>query len=535
MKWFLAVLFLFSALHAEVSVKVDRDTVKLNESIHITFVSDQKIKKQPDFSPLEKDFEILSQSQNSSTRMINGTTNHEISWSLTLMSKKKGDITIPSLNFGSQQSKPVIIHVDDAALSKQGDPLFFEVELSPSQQVYEQSQLIYTLRFYRSVNLYSGRLSDIQVSDPDAIIEKIGEDKEYDVINDGTRYLVLERKYAVFPQHPDELTFSPITFEGQIVTGGRSMFNMHTQYKRLSSQPAIIDVKPIPPPFTRQNWLAAEDVKLVDEWSGDIAQITVGEPITRTVTIMADGCLSSQIPSFDLNLPGDVKQYPDKPQTFNQNLGNGFTGIKQTKTALIASKPGTLTLPEISVKWWDVNANLARESTLPEMTLHIVDAPPTEATTTEVIEQVPSTLPQPVPLWAWVLIGLNGVWIIGLPLVLIQKRKPSQKKPTKNPTLSKIKQSLKNACLANNAKETHKHLLEWAKITFPHLKPLNLSTLKTCVSEELQEEISDLNEALYSPNALWTGQDFWQAFSTFKPSDAKEGKQSSSALKNLYE
>lgn len=534
MSKFLFVFLIFTlTLQAEISVKVNRDYVRLNESILVTFKADQKLRVQPDFSPLMRDFDIVSQNQSSSTRMVNGHIDHEVSWQLTLISKRMGDLVIPSIQFGQEQSEPVAIQVIDAAQPTKGDPLFFEVELNPSQNVYEQSQLIYTLRFYRSVNLYNGRLSDLQLSDSDAIVEQLGEDKEYEQMANGTRYLVLERQYALFPQHEGKLAISPMVFEGQMVTSGRSIFNMQTQYARLSSEGLMIDVKPIPPPFNRQNWLAAQDVKLVDVWSGDIAQVAIGEPITRTVTIMADGCLGSQIPPLALNLPADIKQYPDKPQTQNQTVKGGCTGILQTKVAMIFTKPGAVTLPEIKVSWWDVKADKMRTTTLPELTLMVNDTQVVEAPPMAPVEEKPVVQPAAVPIWAWVLIGFNGVWMAAFIFLFFKKKRVKKVAAPADPSLSQLKQLIKQASLANDPKGTEKYLLEWAKKVFPQLKPLNLTTLMEFVSEELSEEIGDLNESLYSPDSLWTGQDFWKAFSAHQVINAQPVEEPEGALKSF--
>ncbi len=531
MKKLLCFLLFCASIGAEITVKVPRRTVKLNESIQVTFKSDQKIKAQPDFKPLQADFEILSQNQNSSTRIINGQIDHDYSWNVVLMSKKEGNVTIPPIRFGPYQSEPVTIQVTEAQAAAKGDPIYFEVEISPTGQVYEQSQVVYTVRFYRAVNLYNGRISDISVSDPDTIVESLGEDKEYDQMSGGTRYLVLERKYAVFPQHAGELTFSPIVFEGQIVTGGRSIFNMQTQHTYLTSDPIKISVKPIPPPFTRQNWLAAQDVKLVDEWSGDIAKVKAGEPITRTVTIMADGCLASQIPNLNIPLPEHLKQYPDKPQTYNQTAGAGNTGVKQIKIALIASEPGSITLPEIQVNWWDVKANRMRTSSLPELTLQVLNDP--VAAPAPVPEAIAPAKPHSVPIWAWLLIGLNGIWMFALLVIWIKGRKP-KKSLENDASLSRIRQGLKDACLASDAKGAEKALLAWAKLTYPKLKPLNLGSLTDYVTGDLLEEVEDLNESLYSPHTLWNGKDLWQAFQAFKPAKAKSSEGAEAVLKDLY-
>jgi hypothetical protein len=52
----------------------------------------------------------------------------------------------------------------------------------------------------------------------------------------------------------------------------------------------------------------------------------VGEPITLTLTLTAEGCMGNQIPLISLNLPEEIKQYQDKPQIENNVKGERNVG-----------------------------------------------------------------------------------------------------------------------------------------------------------------------------------------------------------------
>ena len=66
-------------------------------------------------------------------------------------------------------------------------------------------------------------------------------------------------------------------------------------------------VKPVPSPFQKNNWFAANDVIIKGEWSADPSRMELGEPVTWTLTLMADGCLGSQIPEVPLRLPAELR------------------------------------------------------------------------------------------------------------------------------------------------------------------------------------------------------------------------------------
>lgn len=546
--FFILFLLLFNAVvfAEDVSVNVSRREVGANESFTVEFSSGQKMNEQPDFAPLENDFDILSNSQGYHTSIINGVISQKASWQLELVPKHEGKLVIPPIQFGKSSSQPVVIEVTPAKSGGQKDSLYLEAEVSPKEGAYEQSQLIYTLRLCSTLNISQGAISEVTVNDPDAMIEKLGKDIQYEKTQkNGSRVTVLERKYAVFPQRAGELIFSPVIFEGRIMIG-TNFFNAQTQFKRVSSNEVKVEVKPIPSPFQKHNWLAAENVTLVEAWSADPSKITLGEPITWTLTLTADGCLGSQIPAIPILLPKELKQYEDKPEISNKPKENGNIGVRETKIALIATKPGTLELPEITVKWWDVKADKIKEAKLPARTitveagqvaLNTVLDEQTAAVSHEDAQslQESSVQSQLLPVWAWCLIGLNAIWIIGLAFFAFKKL--NLKSSRKHDSAGQIRSQLKKACQIHDAKLAEASLLSWAGLISIEGKPQTLMGLKPHVSKELQEAIDELNQALYGRKSGWEGESLWQAFAAFKlPKKAHSNKKAEEPiLKKLYQ
>lgn len=531
--YFLCMLFAASVCCAEpVKTTLSQKIVGSNESFSVVFSTHENLNGMPDFSPLKEDFDILSNSQGVSTSIINGKVNQEISWSLVLMPKRVGKLTLPAIPFGSRSSLPEEIEVTAAAASHSSDPFFVETEVQPKTDVYEQTQLLYTVKLYCSVN-GQGSLSEVKVNDPDAIIEKIGNDNEYDHYHtNGKRYRVIERKYAVFPQKAGELVFSPILFEGRIHRGN-SFFNAHSPITRMKSGEEKVVVKPVPSPFQKHNWFAATDVIIKGEWSADPSQLTLGEPVTWTLTLMADGCLGSQIPDVPLRLPAELRSYPDKPEISNQHKADGLIGVKQLKVVLIPSKAGEVKIPEISVKWWDLKGDQIREAKLPETIIQVTDGlvamndspiPEAVAPAPEIEEKPVDT--RPLPEWVWAAVALNVLLIAAIAFLLRKKRKPDP--------LTQVRKDLKLACAAGDAKQAEAALLTWAGILNPEEKYWNLLKIKQAVPEPFQLALDQLYGALYSQKLGWDGELLWKAFVAFKKQKPSNADKKSEMLKELY-
>ena len=183
-----------SAFAVPVTVMVDRDPVNINESFQIIFESDNSV-GDPDFSPLNGDFRILGKSRQSSINIINGDMKRSNKWVLTVMANRTGELNIPVIHFGKARSEPSRVMVKKSGAgsgsSVSSDDVFIEVEAKPVNP-YVQAQVIYTLKLYRAVETGNASLSDPEVSTGDAVIKKLGDDKEYEIHKDGKQYLVTE-------------------------------------------------------------------------------------------------------------------------------------------------------------------------------------------------------------------------------------------------------------------------------------------------------------------------------------------------------
>lgn len=548
--YFLIACTVFTVLDAALEVKVSKSIVGLNESFNLDIASRQQPQAQPDFSPLQENFEILSCGQSSSIKIMNNATTRENHWHLVLQPKSEGELTIPSIACGNEHSVPQKIQVTAPRIIKQDDSLILETEVTPKEAVFEQSQLIYTIKLYRSVNLSQAAFSEFKVNDSDAIIERLGNDTESEFMHpNGTRYILLERKYAVFPQREGELTFSPMIFDATVIKGGSSFLNVQTEHKRISSNAIKVQVKPIPAPFQKGDWFPANNVQLNEEWSADPNTMTAGEPITRTITLTAEGCTGNQIPAVALNFPNQLKHYLDKPEITNKTGAQGFVGVRQMKVALISSKAGEIVLPEVKVKWWDLKTNQERTAILPSKTLHVQEAAIAMNTTPlPKVDQIDTSqdLQSPsvgfseelnLPGWAWGLIGLNSIWIFILFKAVFRKLlKTLPISAGKLTSSSDIKKEIKQACKLNDAKQAETKLLAWLIGIYPQVSPQSLAGIKPHLSIDLQEAIDELNEALYGHNKSWEGESLWQAVSSFtaKREPGQTNPKHSKHLKELY-
>ena len=564
-------LLLFSVLTgataqaANITVTTSRNPVALDDSFHLIYEADSSVDDGPDFSPVYQNFDILSSSQSTNMRSINGNWSLKKTWDLTVIAKDIGKFTIAPIKFGKDLSPAIQISIVNSSSPNSVAPdgqstipakIFLESSID-KKSGWVQSQFVYTIRLLRTVDIANASLSEPESSDTDAIIKKISEDN-YQTTRNGIQYEVFERSYAIFPQKSGTVRINPITFEGRInAQQPRSIFDqfrMSGQIKRLRSKAVELNVKPAPDAVKLQDWLPASNVRLIEEWSDDINNITAGEPVTRTITIAAEGLSAVQLPDLQFQNIKDLKQYPDKSVSEDKQTATGVTGLKQIKVALIPGNTGSYTLPEIRLQWWNTKTNKKEVATLAPV---IITATGSAITPTSNIQaNVPVALDNALPTenknpaavttiinhepyWKWLALFFAIAWLITL-LALIKKSKINRSRPINKS--DKPLQSVKSAASMvekqaknDNAEETKLALITWSRIFYNNKDISNLSQIADYCSADLKQAIRLLNESLYSTEKIsWQGNELLTAFKEEKKLKHKLADKHASALKPLY-
>lgn len=517
------------AYAADIQVKVDRSHIELNETFTLVFEASEAVDDDPDFSPLEKDFQVLNQSTSSNISIINGQYTRNQRWSVSLLPLREGSITIPSISFGSDTSPQYQVTIKPVQKSseKSGAEFMSELDISTDSS-YPQAQIIVTQRLLSSRNINGYEFSKLQFSGVDVDIEPLGELKQYQTRRGNTNYLVLEQHFAVFPQTAGELTIEPSIATARLALNNKrnsyDPFRSNTKTVRRASAKKSIDVMPVPGTFKGRHWLVANEVQLVEEFP-EGENFKPGDPITRTISILADGQSSSQLPEFKITDIKNLKQYPDQPLLNNNVTEKGITGIQQIKVAIIPSQAGSYTLPEISVPWWNIKTGKMEIAKVKQRSFDVGSAAAGSSTPASQPAQ-PATQPitaidtpaQPElditgstentttedttgsALWKLLSLLLFIAWLVTIFLFWKQKRSINQTDTSTaqaTPSLKTSYKQLENACQKSDAQACKVALLYWANALFENEPVYSLGELAKRVDAPLAEQINNLNSLLY--------------------------------------
>ena len=420
--------------------------------------------------------------------------------------------------------------------------IFIEVTATPSDP-YVQSQVVYTMTLYRGVSTGRSSLTLPEVSGGEAIIEKLGQDREFQTIFEGRSFVALERRYAIFPQASGPMTIDPVTFEAVVVSP--SGFSNVQRYR---SDPVELSVRSaVPPPaaFADAAWLPAQSLSVDERWSSTDNELTAGVPQTRTLTIDALGVLETQLPDLEIPQSDDIRQYGDQPEMIREPEQDGLRSRRIERFAVLAQSPGSHLLPEVELPWFDVTNESWQVARVPARSLVVLPGSDPVAITSEPVaaeEAQPPTDSASSRVWQGVSAGLSVLWLATLAFAL-RTRQPAIEPPPKTAetppparsTNRRLLRRIREACDNNDGRLARRLLLEWSEVRFPDDAPRSLGALAALLPESLATPIADLERELYGPGtADWDGQALRAAIKNVDSVDRGSDITSGDGLLPLY-
>ena len=504
------LLFGFAgATLAEVNVSIDSDPVRVNESFQLVFAIDYAPEQDPDFSVLQQHFTILGNNRSSSISLIDGEYRRGTEWMLQLIPERVGEITIAPIRFDKERSKPFQIRVRPATLTAvPRDELVLEL-FADVDAVYVQGQVLLPLRLLSTSDISAYRFGDVRIDSLDVVIEPLGDERQYQARIDDRRYLVRERQFALFPQQSGRLRVEPVMAEAEVrydpfQTGGA---------RRIRSRPLALEVKPIPVDYRAAYWLPATRLELREDWRGDTSALIAGEPVTRSVTLLADGLTAAQLPQLELLAIDGIKQYPEAPGLENGRTHDGIRGRREQIVALIAGAAGVYRVPELRVPWWNLETGRMEVASLPARELTVAPAAGVAlsqaAAGAENLAATPATAAAAGNrLWQWLSLLLGCGWAASVFYWWNHSRRAASRvtAPTQNEALQAASHRLYNSCAANDAAAARHALLAWGRVLLAPREIIHLHQLGNVCGDTLMREIEALDRSLYAKDhGAWHG------------------------------
>jgi hypothetical protein len=272
-------------------------------------------------------------------------------------------------------------------------------------------------------------------------------------------------------------------------------------------------------------------LSLNESWNPEPDNAQVGDSLTRSLIVKAEGLASTQLPPLPGTEVAGLRRYPDQPVLGNQNTERGLVGSREEREALVPTRSGAIELPSVDVVWWNTFEDHLEHSSLPARTLQVAANP-------SLVVDTPASTPQVEAhadsdtLWRWQLstLILACTTLLGFGLWWRGRWKPAVLRTAQTgPSPRTVLDELKRACLANDSHATRQALDAWAR-----QQPETLADMAARFVP-LSDALDGLNGALYSETGQhWQGDELWRAIKAIPMAERVQDPVGDSGLPPLY-
>ncbi|WP_246225536.1 BatD family protein [Vibrio agarilyticus] len=506
---------------AEFTAAVSKTRVSKNEVFELVITTDQAVKQNSiDFSRLKDHFYLGQPSLYQSEHIINGKRRKQTQWRLSLAANQLGQLTIPSFTIDGVSTQPITIFVEANPSEPKAEDL---VKLHASLDrdiLYPQQNAQLTSKIIITAD--TRRLDNVRLVPPSvngATLEPAGNAEQYSAIIDGLQATIVEQNFIIHSDEPGQYVITPPSFSAVFQYGDPRQGGNRILPIELDVAPLTLTIKPIPKEAVKP-WLPATGLTLAQQWLGDnsqsdiatnqnsVPELAQGAAITREITLTTTGIDAKLIPEPQVNYPSSVRVYREKPQI--TILADGQSQITYKHT-LIPTELGQLTLPAITVNWWNSREDRNIATSIPSKTVNIIAAKdsllPTlrqEPASTE----APTTTTEPPIKWIVSTIIFATLWLITLVAWLRARRRTNTVTPQH--TAAKTEPSLEQILNSGDTVLIIQAVERW----------LNSQTLDTQSERNVRNELQAMQRAKFAktPNQ-WSADKLKQAIAHAKPSD----------------
>ena len=519
---------------ATVHSRLSTGTISIDESVNL-IVEASGLDGELDIAVLEEDFEVISRSSSRDVSIVDGERRSTVTWVLELVPREVGVFTVPPVTVGGVEGELLSLTVTEAPTG--GERLVFVEAEVDDDTPWVQSQVILTLRVFRAIDIVDGALGEPEGEGLD--VRPLGEDRTYTVRRDGRDYVVVERRFALFPQRSGEATIKPVTLSVTVPSDPSRVRGFFSPTRRLTrrTEAIALAVQARPSDFGGW-WLPAKEVSITEDWPGS-AEARVGEPLTRTVRVEAQGVLAAQLPDIEPPSVDGLALYADDPVRADTVGSDGVRAAQTLSLAVIPSREGEFELPPVRLEWFDVARGEPRTATLPARSVTVLPGDATSASSPPLTDTASSldgtdgsedespgassgasagtvgrgetmAPSESATRWRTIAFGAIAGWMLTVAAFLLQRRPRSRgasprtappRTPGGTPAEREARQRLQRAAREADLAAFAKATLARAAVRWPDAPPRNLSALSRRLDPAagLAAPLAALDAALYRP------------------------------------
>ncbi len=245
--------------------------------------------------------------------------------------------------------------VAQVSMAESQAKLEFVIE-NKGRPVLEREMVLATLRGTYSINMTLEEIAMPRMRDLEWV--QLDRSQWRAAVVDGRSVRIMERHYALFPQHSGRVTIRPAIHTMTIVdpAGRRSAL-------AVKSKPVVLDVAKADA-APGDWWLPAKALEIRDSWESDPAALGDGDSVKRTVVLTVLGATEQMIPPQPaMRQPWMITFTDPEERTMTLTSEGPLTTVTWRWTLRPKTgEPGVL--PEVTIPWFDTTERKSKTASL---------------------------------------------------------------------------------------------------------------------------------------------------------------------------
>jgi hypothetical protein len=385
----------------KVQATVSERTIYTGQRLRLTITISGDFKKvnRPEL-PNFSGFTLLNQSPSISQRVsnINGKVTSSYSYSYYLIPKGKGDYHIPAIKVNvdgkSYQTDPISVHVkkrNNASSQKSpsnknsnsdtSQKIFLRLEISKKHSVIGQQLIANVVLYFKRGVQVGSYLPEPGWKASGFWKESLNNQKSpnvHETVINGVRFRKARlMQFALFPTKSGSLTVSPYHVQVTIQESQRrndpfnnffGSFNDNKHTVKLKTNPVKIRVDSLPNADTTRFSGAVGSFTIKRKLSS--TKVKVGQTLNVKTTFEGTGNIPL-ISNPSYKFPSGLEVYQPQEKSNIERNNHNISGSKTFSDVIVVRSPGSFTIPEKRISYYDPDKHKFITETLPAQTVTV--------------------------------------------------------------------------------------------------------------------------------------------------------------------
>ena len=184
----------------------------------------------------------------------------------------------------------------------------------------------------------------------------------------GTSYTGQRYEFSLFPQRAGKLIIPAIPVDIEIKTWGSDAEN---NISRKETAPLTIMVKEPPDAGNIKELISTSLLTVKQSWEPEPENLKVGDAFKRVITITAADVSGMVFPPLTWDKLTILDIYPGAAEVNDKIEDNIILGSRIETATYICQHEGVVTLPPITVTWWNLDKEKLVKEELPALTVNV--------------------------------------------------------------------------------------------------------------------------------------------------------------------